>query len=226
MELAATLPPGFKFVDANNSGRYDPATRKVQWLLEELPPNQKGSVTLTALPIEAGPQMITIGSTAQRGLNVEKQEQVVVEGVAAIMFEVADLADPVELGGETTFEVKVVNQGSKAASNVRLTALMPPEMKALSAEGPTRFLVDGQQVRFEELPRLAPKASTVYRIRCNARPPATCASACSSRPTTSARPSPKKKAPGSTLTSSGGGGATLPGERQAPACRYFAGRLR
>ncbi|HEX4149380.1 MAG TPA: hypothetical protein VHY20_10345, partial [Pirellulales bacterium] len=165
VELAATLPPGFKFVDANNSGRYDPATRKVQWLLEELPPNQKGSVTLTAVPIEAGPQTITIGSTAKRGLNVEKQEQVVVEGVAAIMFEVADLADPVELGGETTYEVKVVNQGSKAASNVRLTALMPPEMKPLSAEGPTRFQVEGQQVHFQELPRLAPKASTVYRLR-------------------------------------------------------------
>ncbi|HEX3656888.1 MAG TPA: hypothetical protein VHV55_13815 [Pirellulales bacterium] len=165
VELAATLPPGFKFVDANNSGRFDPATRRVQWLLEELPPNQKGSVTLTALPIEAGEQVITIESTAQRGLNVEKQEQVLVEGVAAIMFEVADLADPVELGGETTYEVKVINQGSKAASNVRLTALMPPEIKTLSCEGPTRFAVDGQQVRFQELPRLAPKASTVYRMR-------------------------------------------------------------
>jgi hypothetical protein len=165
VELAATLPPGFKFIDANNSGRFDPATRKVQWLLEELPPNQKGSVTLTAVPIEAGAQVITIGSTAQRGLNVEKQEQVLVEGVAAIMFQVADLADPVELGGETTYEVKVVNQGSKAASNVRLTVLMPPEMKPLSAEGPTRFQTDGQQVHFQDLPRLAPKASTVYRIR-------------------------------------------------------------
>lgn len=163
--LAATLPPGFKFVDANNAGRFDPATRRVQWLLEELPPNQKGSVQLTAVPIEPGEQVIKIESTAERGLNVAKQEQVLVEGVAAIMFEVADLADPVELGGETTYEVKVVNQGSKAASNVRLTALLPPELKVIAAEGPTRYAVDGQQVRFEELPRLAPKASTVYRLR-------------------------------------------------------------
>ncbi|HEY5313535.1 MAG TPA: hypothetical protein VIK18_13500, partial [Pirellulales bacterium] len=95
----------------------------------------------------------------------EKQEQVLVEGVAAIMFQVADLADPVEVGGETTYEVKVVNQGSKSASNVRLTALMPPEIKPLACEGPTRFVVDGQQVRFQELPQLAPKASTVYRLR-------------------------------------------------------------
>jgi hypothetical protein len=42
---------------------------------------------------------------------------------------------------------------------------MPPEMKPLSAEGPTRFQVEGQQVHFQELPRLAPKASTVYRLR-------------------------------------------------------------
>jgi uncharacterized repeat protein (TIGR01451 family) len=165
VELAATLPAGLKFVEANNSGQFDPATRKVHWLLDELPPNQKGTVTLTAMPIEAGEQVIRIASTAELGLNVEKQEAVLVEGVAAVMFQVADLADPVEIGGETTYEVKVVNQGSKAAGNVQLVAQLPTGVKALSAEGPTRYDLVGQEVRFQELPRLAPKAETTYRIR-------------------------------------------------------------
>lgn len=163
--LSATLPDGMDFVAANNAGQYDPQTRRVEWLLEELPANQKGSVTLTMLPKEAGDQTIRIAGTARRGLNVEKEEAVAVDGVAAILFQVADVADPIEAGGETTYEIRVLNQGSKAASNVRVVALLPPEMQPIAAEGPTAHEFQPQQVRFQELPRLAPKADTVYRLK-------------------------------------------------------------
>ncbi len=165
VELVTYLPRGLDFVEANNAGRYDAKTHSVHWLLEELPPRERGTVTVTALPVEAGEQSLKIASSAQRGLAVEKQEAITVEGVAAILFQVADVADPIEVGGETVYEIRVVNQGSKAASNVQVVALMPNEMKAIAAEGPTRHEIVGQQVRFQELPRLAPKADTTYRIR-------------------------------------------------------------
>ena len=72
------------------------------------------------MPVEAGQQAIKLRGTAQKGLTVEKEQPVVIEGIAAILFQVADTADPIEVGGETTYEVHVVNQGSKAAANVRL----------------------------------------------------------------------------------------------------------
>jgi len=90
---------------------------------------------------------------------------VVVEGIAAVLFQVADSVDPIEVGGETTYEVHVVNQGSKAASNVRLTAVLPPEMQPLAADGPTRYAVQGDRVSFEGLARLAPKADATYHVR-------------------------------------------------------------
>jgi uncharacterized repeat protein (TIGR01451 family) len=91
----------------------------------------------------------------------------VVEGIAAIKFEVVDVTDPIEVGGETIYEVRVVNQGSKAATNVRLAVLLPPQIRAVAGEGPTRHRLDrqGSQVVFEGLPRLAPKADVTYRIR-------------------------------------------------------------
>jgi uncharacterized repeat protein (TIGR01451 family) len=165
VELIANLPPGMEFVAANNAGQYDPKSRTVQWLLEELPANQKGSVTLTMLPVEAGEQRLRVAGTAKNGLAAEKQESVLIEGAAAILFQVADLADPVEVGGETTYEIRVANRGSKAASNVQLVAMLPPEAKPVGAEGPTRFEFSGQQVRFQPLPRLQPKAETIYRVR-------------------------------------------------------------
>ena len=88
-----------------------------------------------------------------------------VEGIAAVLFQVAGTRNPIEVGGQTTYEVRVVNQGSKAASNVRVAVLLPPELKALTAEGPTRFTVDNGQVTFEGLAQLPPKTDALYRVR-------------------------------------------------------------
>jgi uncharacterized repeat protein (TIGR01451 family) len=163
--LLTHLPPGLKFVEANNEGRYDAQTRSVHWLLEQLPANEMGSVTLTVLPVEAGEQPVQVESTADRGLSAKREQLVVVEGVSAILFTVADVADPVEVGGETTYEIKVVNQGTKAATNLQLVALLPAEMKPLSGEGPSRYVVDGQRVLFDPLPQLAPKADTTFKVK-------------------------------------------------------------
>jgi uncharacterized repeat protein (TIGR01451 family) len=165
VQLLTHLPKGLKFVGANNSGEYDAVTNTVHWVLEELPAKQSGQVTLTTLPVEAGEQMLKVESTAERGLAAEQEETVTVEGVAAILFQLADEADPIEVGGETTYEIKVLNQGSKAATNVQLVAVFPPQLKPRSAHGPTRDSVAGQEVRFQPLGRLPPKGEVVYQIR-------------------------------------------------------------
>jgi uncharacterized repeat protein (TIGR01451 family) len=165
VELVTHLPKGLKFVEANNAGQYDPQTNSVHWLLDELPPQETGQVTLTTLPVEAGEQMLRLEGTAQRGLSARQEEAIQVEGVAAILFQVVDAADPIEVGGETTYEIRVVNQGSKAATNIQLRAELPAELKAVEAQGPTRYELQGQLVEFEPLARLAPKADTTYRLR-------------------------------------------------------------
>lgn len=165
IELVAYLPSGLKFVSANNGGHYDEADRAVHWQLEELPVDVKGTVELVTLPTEAGEQTIRLRGTADRGLSSEAEQAVVVEGIAAIMFQMVDVTDPIEVGGETAYEIRVLNQGSKAATNVRLALLLPGEMRAVAAEGPTRHAIEGNRVLFEGLPRLAPKADTTYRVR-------------------------------------------------------------
>jgi len=165
VQLVAQLPPGLKFVSANNAGHYDESTRTVQWLLEELPVKETGSVELIAMPVEIGAQTLRLRGSAEKGLSIEREQPVVIEGIAAILFEISDTNDPIEVNGETTYDIRVVNQGSKAASNVQLVVQLPPEMRFVAAEGPTRQIVDGTRVAFEPLPRLAPKANTTYRVR-------------------------------------------------------------
>ncbi len=158
-----------KFVSANNAGYYEESSHTVRWRLEELPANERGSVELVTMPVEAGQQAIKLRGVAQKGLAVEKEKPVLIEGLAAILFQVADTTDPIGVGGETNYEVHVVNQGTKAASNVRLTVILPPdEVTPVAAEGPTGYAAGRGRVQFNPLAQLAPKADTTYRIRVKA----------------------------------------------------------
>jgi uncharacterized repeat protein (TIGR01451 family) len=171
IELVAVLPKELKFVEANNGGQFDAATRSVYWSLEELPPQETGTVTLTTLPLSAGEAKLLIKSTAQQNLADQREEVVAIEGLAAINFQLSDVNDPIEAGGQTTYEIRVTNQGSKAATGVRLLALVPKELKPISAEGPVRYTIESGRVVFEPLKQLAPKADTTYSVKVQALSP-------------------------------------------------------
>ena len=155
IELVAVLPRELQFVSANNNGQFDPATHSVYWSLEELPAQETGTVTLTTLPLQPGDAKLVIKSRAQQNLADESEEVLSIEGLAALNFQLSDASDPIEVNGQNTYEVKVTNQGTKAASNVQLVALLPPEMKGVSAEGPVRYRNEGQRITFEPLKQLA-----------------------------------------------------------------------
>jgi uncharacterized repeat protein (TIGR01451 family) len=171
VDLVAELPAGLKFMSANNAGYYEESTRTVHWRLEELPANETGSVELVTMTVGTGQHQLKVRGTAEKGLVAEKEQTLAVEGIAAILFQVADTVDPLEIGGETTYEIHVVNQGSKAATNVRLFVDLPQELKPVSAEGPTRYAVQGNRISFESMGQLTPKAETTYRVRAKALRP-------------------------------------------------------
>ncbi len=165
VELVAYLPQGLKFVNANNAGRYDASARAVYWRLDALPVNERGTVELVTLPVEAGQFNIKVHGAAQRGLSVDKEQPVLVEGLAAVLFQLAHTKDPIEVGGETTYEISVVNQGSKASTNLQIAVFLPPELKPLAAEGPARYTIESNKVVFENLPQLGPKTVANFRVR-------------------------------------------------------------
>jgi uncharacterized repeat protein (TIGR01451 family) len=165
VQIITKLPKGLRFVRANNMGEYDSASHAVYWSLAELPEGESGKVELVAMPIETGPQTLEVESRASQGLSDQTTQQIVIEGLAAIMFEVRDLEDPIEVGGETGYEIRVVNQGTKAATNLRVAVNLPPGLQVVSAEGETQYAAQGNVLVFEPLGQLAAKADTVYRIR-------------------------------------------------------------
>ncbi|MFO0948690.1 MAG: CARDB domain-containing protein [Planctomycetota bacterium] len=164
VKVTATTPPGFKFGGASNGGRHDYATRTIDWFIGTLAPGETKEVSYKCLAIQTGQHNHVVVASGQRGLKAESTVETTVEGIAAILLEVVDIDDPVEVGADTAYEIRVTNQGSREATNVEIHALVPREMQVRGGQGPTNYRTDGQEVIFAPLPKLAPRADAIYRV--------------------------------------------------------------
>ena len=169
VELVAQLPPGMKFIRANNAGYYEERTHRVLWNLEELPAAETGQVEVVVMPIALGPQKIVAAARTTAGLSDQIGHTVEVEGLAALAFEVADSEDPIEVGGVSEYVIRVANQGTKPASGVRVVATLLGDMEPVEARGPSAHRVDNLTISFEPLAKLAPSEEATYRIRVRGR---------------------------------------------------------
>ncbi len=169
IELAAQLPPGVRFVRANNAGWHDERTHRVLWNLEELPPGETGSVEVVVMPVELGPQKILAAARSADGLADQVTHVCEVEGLAALFFEVTDSEDPIEVDGVTEYVVRVGNQGTKPATGVRLSATLLGDLEPVEARGPAGHRVDNLTVSFEPLAKLAPAEEAIFRVRAKGR---------------------------------------------------------
>jgi uncharacterized repeat protein (TIGR01451 family) len=80
--------------------------------------------------------------------------------------ELVDVDDPVEVGKETSYEIRVTNTGTKTETNLQVTCTIPEQMEFKGARGAAgcQFKVEGREVIFEALPRLAPRVDAIYRV--------------------------------------------------------------
>ncbi len=155
------LPAGTELVGVGQNGRLH--GREVRWSLGDLAPGQSKTVTMTVKLTRRG----NITNTAfARAYCAEGQASCTLEsrGIPAILLEVVDLQDPVEVGTTTTYLITVLNQGSADGTNIVIECELPPEESFVSADGPTAHELRGRKVHFAPLPSLAPKARVSYRV--------------------------------------------------------------
>jgi uncharacterized repeat protein (TIGR01451 family) len=86
--------------------------------------------------------------------------------------EVNDLADPVVVGKEVTYEIRVKNSGKSAEQNIKVLAILPAELTLirLGTHGPGRYDVDMERnIRFQTLKEIKPGETLTYRVRARAQ---------------------------------------------------------
>jgi uncharacterized repeat protein (TIGR01451 family) len=163
--LVAKLPSGIDFVSTDSMGAYDPESHTVHWMLDSLPSQQSGKIELVTRPREIGEHKIEFVGRAQGNLQAASTHDVSVDGIASLGFEIVNKVDPVELGREAVYEIRVFNRGTKASSNVSLRMQLPEDMRFIAAEGPTQHTAASSSVDFGNLFQLAPGEEKTYLVR-------------------------------------------------------------
>lgn len=89
-------------------------------------------------------------------------------GVAGILLEVIDLADPIEVDKEVTYVIKVTNQGYAPGTNIRIICTLPESEEFIAGKGITTIAAESGVLTSVVLPSLAPKAVATWEIKVKA----------------------------------------------------------
>jgi uncharacterized repeat protein (TIGR01451 family) len=163
------LPPGVSVVSATGAGAASAA--EANWEIANLSPKaaQKLCVRLSA----AAPGVLAFSSTASAThvKTAQSSCSTTIIGIPAILIDAVDLEDPVEVGNQVTYEIRVTNQGSPRATNVKLLFILPPGQEYVSGGGPTDIRKTKDSISTDPLPVLASKDVALWRVVVKATQP-------------------------------------------------------
>ncbi len=197
VQVHSVLPDGFDFAQASDGGAVN--GRTVSWRLPSLPAGATRKVTLRlrataategsplrtmaqSVPAEVTPAAATSSPggvnvrPAGRGLEARTESVVAAEGVAALRFDVTGLENPVPVGREVTYEIKLMNRGTGPCQNVQLVAVLADGTELVGATtGATNqaaaVRAQGQQIVFEPVAVLGVRNEQTYRVRVKSNAP-------------------------------------------------------
>ncbi|MBI1369548.1 MAG: DUF11 domain-containing protein [Planctomycetes bacterium] len=156
------VPAGTTYVGASTGGTM--AEGKVTWNVGSIAPKGSKEVTVTVKSATPGTFKDTAMAHAKCAKDVSAEASTMVTGIPAILLEVVDVEDPIQVGNNVTYLITVTNQGSAPGTNIKIVADLEDTMQFVSAEGATAGKAAGKVVTFDPLPSLAPKAQAVFKV--------------------------------------------------------------
>jgi uncharacterized repeat protein (TIGR01451 family) len=165
VEIHDILPDGIDYVTGSDLAKYQEATRTVLWLLDSLPAGETRTLSLRVQPRSPGQFPHEVVAKAEALPEARSSAVYKVEGFANLNIDIANRDNPLELGKETVYTVRIANKGTSVATNVQLTLVLSDGLEATSnVQAPTAPQLQGRQLVFAPLARLAPGGSTLFVV--------------------------------------------------------------
>lgn len=159
--LTDTPGAGITLTGASDGGQMGGG--RISWNLGNMAPGATRTVTVNAQSSTAGQFKNSACATAECAQDCG-ESIVDVKGIHAILLEVVDDPDPVEVGTNTTYTITATNQGSAVGTNIVIECVLPDQEEFVSAGGATTGNASGKTVTFAALPSLAPKARATWTV--------------------------------------------------------------
>lgn len=161
LQVVDYAPSGTTIVKAQDAAVT--TSTKATWNIASLAPGASESFKVTLTSRVPGVHRNSAKVSSKSSSKSDGQDTLW-EGFAAILFEVVDTNDPLQVGEETTYIIRVTNQGTKQDNNIVVTAVFPKEIKPIETSGDTKGKIEGQKVTFEACKVLEAKKSITLKV--------------------------------------------------------------
>lgn len=160
-DVAVNLDTPTKTEISKADGAASARARSAAWKIDTFRPGEERTFNVALSGKAPGRRAQDVTVTAAE--NVKEHASVTTDwkGLAALAVELTDNTDPVQVGNETVYTIRVSNQGSADQNDVNIVATLPAQLAAVKVSSGD---IQGNTVRFPAVARLAPKQSLKYQI--------------------------------------------------------------
>jgi uncharacterized repeat protein (TIGR01451 family) len=160
--LSLAIPADMVFMSGTAGA--NPEAERVNWLLQDVAPGAVQERCATFSPRQRGLFAFSAALAGDLSPSTGQQCQTHVHGIPAVLLEVVDLKDPVMVGGEVTYEIRVRNQGTEPITRIQLAGTLEDSQRFLSGSGATEVLGADNFFNPRPLERLEPQQEARWRI--------------------------------------------------------------
>ncbi|MCA9395124.1 MAG: hypothetical protein KC900_13060 [Candidatus Omnitrophica bacterium] len=159
--VVAEIPRNAKFKSASDDGRH--VEDIVGWEVGNLKAYETKKLTLVLTAADKGEAKTKVGVQATCCDPVTDTASSKLVGIPALLLEVVDVVDPIEVGEIQTYDIKVTNQGTADANNVVIKAMFDG-MEYVAAEGETSGRSGFNTVDFDPVTHIGPKEVVKWKV--------------------------------------------------------------
>ncbi len=160
--LELPIPEGAALIRATEGGVS--AGGRVVWEIGGMAPGASRKVCATFTLAQPG--SLAYRPTARGACAPPAQGQCAtrVKGIPAILVEVIDLEDPIQVGDPITYDIQVTNQGSATLTNLKILCTLAEGQEFVSGSGVTAVQAQGRTIAMDPLAALEAKAVASWQV--------------------------------------------------------------
>lgn len=138
--------------------------KTVRWNLGSLAVNATKDISVKVTALDAGDVAAQVMASGVCCDAQSAKAAAVVKGIPALLLEVVDISDPIEVGAEQTYQIVVTNQGTADATGINVVATLE-EMEYISSSGATSGQASGADVVLGTVARLGAKNKASWNVK-------------------------------------------------------------
>jgi uncharacterized repeat protein (TIGR01451 family) len=158
------IPDGFRFASADRGGKHDATSNSIHWFIGPVNPGESSEFKVQLLAYKLGEYSHQAGAVSEGGHSCSAQHATRVDGIASLVIEIVDRDDPLEVGGATVYQIRVSNEGSKAAQNVGLSCELPTGIRMVAAKGASEHSMANGMLAFDPIRSLPPGKTAIFEV--------------------------------------------------------------